>query len=391
MTEPESWKGIRKLLEKESLVDILRLIRSDHVGPVTFFNLVRQFGGVKSALDAIPQLAARGGKRAVTLCYSAQDAEREIEQTQAFGARMIHFGDNYYPELLRGIYDPPPALAVLGSCGMWKSSKNIAIVGARNASANGYQIAKKLGSDAGEKGMIVISGLARGIDTAAHSGALKTGTVAVMASGIDQAYPPENKALYDAIAAQGAIVTEQPFGMAPHARSFPGRNRIISGMALGVVVVEASLKSGSLITARFALDQNRDVFAVPGSPLDPRCKGSNSLIKQGAIMCESAEDITASLGQTQEFTFNEQESSEFDEPGAMQPGESELNEARKIVVSKLGFSAVSVDELLVQCALTPNVLSLILLELELAGRLARLPGHKVCLHAEETLSQQVNA
>lgn len=387
MIQPESWKGMRKFLQKESLVDVLRLIRSDNVGPITFFNLVRQFGAAKDALEAIPDLAARGGRRKPVLCYTAQDAEREIAQVEKLGARMLRFGDEEYPELLTAIYDPPPVITVLGSPHIWKSRRTLAIVGARNASANGYQFARKLANDAGARSVTVVSGLARGIDTAAHTGSLASGTVAVMASGIDYVYPNENIALYDAIAKQGAIITEQPVGLAPHARSFPGRNRIISGMSLGTVVVEASLKSGSLITARFALEQDRDVFAVPGSPLDPRCKGTNSLIKQGAAVCESIEDIMPLLVREQRFSFREQAGSEFDSAAAVKSDAGELSEARLLVQAKLSYSAVSIDELLVQCQLTPNMLSLILLELELAGRLNRLPGHKVALKAEETQPQ----
>ncbi len=383
MPQPESWRGLRKFLANESLVDVLRLIRSENVGPVTFFNLVRQFGAAKTALDAIPDLAQRGGKRAPVLCYTAKDAEREIEATEKLGARMVRFGEEEYPPLLTQIYDPPPILTVLGFPHVWQKRRTLAIVGSRNASANGYQIAKKLALDAGSRDIAVVSGLARGIDTAAHAGSLASGTVAVMASGINHVYPPENKALYDSITAQGAVVTEQPLGMAPHARSFPGRNRIISGMSQGVVVVEASLKSGSLITARFALDQDREVFAVPGSPMDPRCKGTNGLIKQGATVCESIEDVMAVLGNSMPLFMGEKDGAAYETREPSLPLESELTEARKLVHSKLGYSPVSVDTLLTQCQLTSNLLSLVLLELELAGRLTRHTGHKVSLKAEE--------
>ncbi len=384
MISPESWKGMRKFLQKESLVDVLRLIRSDNVGPITFFNLVHQFGTAKTALDAIPDLAARGGRRKPMLCYTIRDAEQEIEQVEKLGARMLRFGDEEYPELLLSIYDPPPLLTMLGSAHIWKSGRMLAIVGSRNASANGYQFTKKLAADAGARGLTVVSGMARGIDTAAHSGSLASGTVAVMASGIDQIYPPENKSLYAEIARQGAVVTEQPFGMAPHSRSFPGRNRIISGMSLGTVVVEASFKSGSLITARFALEQDRDVFAVPGSPLDPRCKGTNNLIRQGATVCESIDDVMQVLGRERQLTFREQFSPDYATAAERkQPNENELAEARRLVLNKLGYNPVVVDELLVQCQLSSNLLSLILLELELAGRLQRHSGHKVSLKSEE--------
>ena len=388
MSRPESWKGLRKFLANESLTDVLRLIRSENVGPVTFFNLVRQFGAAKSALDAIPDLARNGGKRAPVLCYTTRDAEWEIEQTEKLGARMIRFGEEAYPPLLTQIYDPPPLLIVRGFAHVWQKRRLLAVVGSRNASANGYQLAKRLAADAGSREVGIVSGLARGIDTAAHTGSLASGTVAVMASGIDHVYPPENKALYESICAQGAVVTEQPFGMAPHARSFPGRNRIISGMSHATLVVEASLKSGSLITARFALEQNRDVLAVPGSPMDPRCKGTNSLIKQGAVMCESIEDIMSSLNSEPPLFIGEQDSEKFEQATLKAPQETELAEARKLVSAKLGYSAVAVDELMTQCNLPHNLLSLVLLELELAGRLSRQRGGKVALltHQEELIS-----
>ena len=384
MIRPESWKGMRRFLQQESLVDVLRLIRSDNVGPVTFFNLMHQFGSARTALDAIPDLAARGGTRKPMLCYTVKDAEKEIAAVEKLGARMVRFGDTDYPELLTAIYDPPPVFTVLGSAHIWKNRRTLAIVGSRNASASGFQFARKIAADAGEKNLTVVSGLARGIDTAAHTGSLATGTVAAMASGIDQIYPPENKGLYENIAKQEAVVTEQPFGMAPHSRSFPGRNRIISGMALGTVVVEASMKSGSLITARFALDQDRDVFAVPGSPLDPRCKGTNNLLKQGAVVCESIEDVLQPLSRGEQLTFHEQASGDFAAVAeAKHASDSELAEARALVTAKLGATAVSIDELLIQCQLTPSMLSLILLELELAGRLQRHTGHKVSLITED--------
>ena len=390
MNNVESWRGMKKFLAHESTVDVLRLIRSENVGPVTFFNLVRQFGTAKSAIEAIPMLAQRGGKRAPVLCYTAKDAQEEINNAEKLGARIIPYGSEDYPELLTSIYDPPPVLTVLGFPHIWQKKTALSIVGSRNASANGYQFTKKLANDAGARNLTVISGLARGIDTAAHTGSLATGTVAVMASGIDQIYPPENKPLYQEIAKQGAIITEQPFGASPHPRSFPARNRIISGMSLGTVIVEASLKSGSLITAKFALEQDREVFAVPGSPLDPRCKGTNSLIKQGATLCESIEDVMAVLSKMQQsqirehiIGMKEQESRLFTSQRPTQIDEGELTEARKIVSAKLGYNAVLIDELLIQCSITPNLLSLILLELELAGKLQRYAGHKVAIKATE--------
>jgi DNA processing protein len=270
---------------------------------------------------------------------------------------------------------------VLGNPSLWKNKQLLAIVGARNASANGCQFARKLAQDAGAKNMTVVSGLARGIDTAAHVGSITTGTVAVMASGIGQIYPPENKALHDEIAAKGCIISEQPFNALPHSRAFPGRNRIIAGMSHATVIVEAALKSGSLITAKYALDQNRDVFAVPGSPLDPRCKGTNHLLKQGAHLCEGIEDVLENLHTQLPLHLAEDASSAYAHNEQTMHDTGDLTQARKLVASKLSYSPVQVDELLAQCMVPPNILSFILLELELAGRLQRHPGHKVSLVA----------
>jgi len=376
------WQSSSKIVANESLIDVLRLIRSENVGSITFFNLVKQFGSVKNSLDAIPDLARRGGKRTPILGYSKKDAEKEIEQVEKLGGRMIRYGEADYPALLLAIYDPPPVITILGSPHIWKQNRNLAIVGSRNASANGFQFAKKLATDAGERHFTIISGLARGIDTAAHNGSLATGTVAVIASGINILYPPENKALSELIAKQGAIITEQPFGLAPHSRSFPARNRIISGMSQATVIVEASLKSGSLITARFALEQGREVFAVPGSPLDPRCKGTNGLIKQGANLCESIDDIMENLSFSAPLQLHESSPTLYHAAEPAKINESELEKARTLVLEKLGYSPVGLDEILIQCEISSSLLSLILLELELAGRLQRVTGGKVVLKAQ---------
>ncbi len=253
----------------------------------------------------------------------------------------------------------------------------LAIVGARNASANGYHFAQKIAREAGEHGQCTVSGLARGIDTAAHKGALESGTIAVVAGGIDHIYPPENESLHHAIAEKGAIVTEHPIGMAPHARSFPSRNRIIAGMSAATLVVEASLKSGSLITARFANEQGRDVFAVPGSPLDPRCKGTNDLLKNGAMLTENIDDILSQLRPSP--LLREPDPDPFEPAKQALSAESDMQRARIDVAEKLSPHPVLVDELLQQCHITPPTLWSVLLELELAGTLQRHPGGKVSL------------
>lgn len=364
-------------LAKTPLVDVLRLIRSENVGPVTFYKLADYFGSVEKALEKIPEMSVKGGRAKPIKVASTADAKRELEQAEALGAKVIAYGTADYPDLLHTLHDAPPVLMALGSPQVWKKQLNIAIVGARNASANGCRFANLLAEGLGKDDVCVISGLARGIDTAAHNGALKSGTVAVIAGGIDNIYPPENKTLYERIAAEGAILSEQPIGFAPQSRSFPARNRIISGMSHGVAVIEASLKSGSLLTARDAADQNRDVFSVPGSPLDPRCHGTNQLLREGAVLTESAEDILDHYRRP--ALFSDYPADEYQPQPISAPSEKELTRARDAVLQKLSPHPVLVDELIVQCLLTANVVLTVLLELELAGRLHRHPGNRVSL------------
>jgi DNA processing protein len=359
------------------ILDILRLIRSENVGNITFFQLITRFGTPAKALEAIPDMAASGGRKKPIRICSKPDAERELELIEKYGASCIAYGHANYPKLLHSIYDPPPFITVRGSP-IWKDKACLAIVGSRNASANGYHFAQKLAREAGARGIVIVSGLARGIDTGAHKGALDTGTVGVIAGGIDSVYPPENADLYGQLFEKGCVITENPFGMAPHSRSFPARNRIISGISAATLIVEASLKSGSLITARMAAEQGRDVFAVPGSPLDPRCKGTNDLIRNGAIMCESLDDILPHL-MRQNDLFQENKPPEFKQFSATEVEMGELAIARKRVLDKLGPTPVLVDELLRQCDISAPALWLALLELELAGRLVRSAGGKVSL------------
>ena len=364
-------------LAKENPIDVLRLIRSENVGPVTFFKLVDYFGTAAKALDTIPGMAAKGGgKRPLKVADKAQ-AEKELETAQGFGAQIILYGSSHYPKMLHAIHDPPPLIMALGNPAIWNRKLNIAIVGARNASANACRFAGKLALDLGAEGITVVSGLARGIDGAAHQGSLPSGTVGVIAGGIDTVYPPEHENLYAKMREEGAIICEQPFGTAPQPRNFPARNRIISGMSQGVVVVEASLKSGSLITAEMAAEQNRDVFAVPGSPLDPRCKGTNQLIREGATLTESMEDILNALRNRPHLPLSEPKPADFQVPAASVPNESDLAKARGLVTEKLSADPVLVDELITQCQLTAGVVLTVLLEMELAGRISRHPGNRV--------------
>lgn len=366
-------------LANDNLLDVLRLIRTLNVGPVTFFHLIQRFGTAAKALEALPDLARRGGRRSPLSPCPEEQAFKEMEAIVAFGARPILYGAPDYPRLLLNINDPPPFITALGHMALWEKDC-VALVGARNASANGCQFGQKLARELGEAGLTVVSGLARGIDAFVHKGSLGTGTVGVIAGGIDTIYPPENGPLYAQIRESGAIVSEQPFGMAPFSGSFPGRNRIIAGMSLGTVVVEASLKSGSLITARLAAEYGRELFAVPGTPLDPRSKGCNHLLREGAHMAESAGDILQGLNPLRNTPLAERVRAPYMAEAAetMVP-EAELARARKILLDKIGPSAVAIDELIEQCETSAPVVLTILLELELAGRLKRTAGNKVYL------------
>jgi DNA processing protein len=351
-------------------------LRSEGVGPVTFFHLVRFYGGAAKALAALPELARRSGRKAPIRVGTAADAERELAAVKRAGAALLGWLEPAYPVPLAAIEDAPPLLTVRGNIA-FLSERNIAMVGARNASANGRALAEAIARDLGKAGFVVPSGLARGIDAAAHKGALATGTVAVLAGGIDVCYPPEHRALFDAVAAQGALVAELPPGTEPLARHFPRRNRIISGLAEGVVVVEAALRSGSLITARLAGEQGREVFAVPGSPLDPRCHGSNNLIRQGAALTESAEDVLRALSGRRISPAPAMALAEPDLAPLAPPAEADSDKARTLLIEHLSPSPTAVDELVRQTDLPPALVASALLELELAGRIERHPGNRV--------------
>lgn len=369
----------RKLTPAERF-DWVRLIRSENVGPRTFRRLLERFGTASAALAALPELARRGGRaRPIVVCPKGV-AEAELAAAERLGAVALGWNEPGYPRALAAIDDAPPVLYARGNVSLLDKSA-VAMVGARNASINGRNLARKVAADLGRAGLVVASGLARGIDTAAHEGALASGTVAVLAGGVDVVYPPENQRLYDDIVAMGCVVAEMPPGTQPQASHFPRRNRIISGLSLGVVVVEASLKSGSLITARMAADQGREVFAVPGHPADPRAKGPNDLIRHGAVLTESAGDVLAVLNDLLRRPLAEGGRAEFNAAPAAPPGEAELDSARVRVVESLGPSPVTVDSIIRECQLSASVVSLVLLELELAGRLERHPGNQVSLLA----------
>lgn len=356
----------------QDLLDRLRLIRSANVGPVAYFQLIRRFGTPRAALEALPTLAAKGGGKAPRLADMAQIV-REVEAVEKLGARYLFLGQGLYPSLLAEIDTAPPALIVRGDLAILDRPA-AAIVGARNASAVAMRFARQLAHDLADAGVAVVSGLARGIDTAAHQGALVRGsTIAVIASGIDIAYPPENAGLQEEVAARGLLIAEQPPGREPLARHFPYRNRIIAGLSLGTVVVEAAPKSGSLITARLANECGREVMAVPGSPLDPRAQGCNMLIREGATLIQSAEDVLEMIHPISGRRLRTTENAFLAEPG----GEEVNDTDRRIVQDLLGLAPVSVDEIIRQSSLHPATVQLILLELEIAGRLERHAGGRV--------------
>ena len=368
----------RTLSDAERL-DWLRLARSENVGPITFFALLARFGTPAAVLDALPALARRGGRRRPIKVCSRAIAERELEALTAIGGRLIARGEPAYPEPLAAVDDPPPVIALRGRVDLL-ATDCIAVVGARNASANGLHFAEQLAAELGAAGLTVVSGMARGIDARAHTGALATGTVAVMGGGIDVVYPKENRSLFEQLLEIGAVVSEAPLGTVPMGRHFPRRNRIIAGLSRGVVIVEGAARSGSLITARLALEQGREVMAVPGSPLDPRASGPNRLIRQGATLVENAEHVLEALAEGGRQMLSEPRQHWPDDTalGAPEDDESPAN-ARESVVALLGSSPVPVDMLVRQSRLTPAMVATILLELELAGRLERQPGNRVSL------------
>jgi DNA processing protein len=347
----------------------LQLIRSPNIGPVTYRQLLARFGSAKAALEALPDLASRGGGRKFSLA-SAASIENELNAAVRAGARYV------FPELLGHLDNAPAAFTYLGNIELL-ARPAVAMVGARNASAGACRFARGLAYDLANMDFAVVSGLARGIDTAAHMGSLDGGTIAVIAGGVDIAYPPENRDLQDQIAAKGLLIAEMQPGTEPRARHFPYRNRIIAGLALGTVIVEAAPKSGSLITARLAAEAGREVMAIPGSPIDPRARGCNQLIREGATLVQDASEI-AEIVRPFDARMVRQEVSVMSYTGPpVETGDGE----RKIVIDLLGMTQVSVDELVRQSGMAPQVVQMVLLELELAGRLERGAGAKVKLAA----------
>jgi len=368
---------VQRLLTDEQRIDWLRLIRSENIGPLTFRTLVNRFGGAAAALEALPGLYRKGGRPSARICPRTE-AEDVLAAASRAGARFIAIGEPGYPALLRQIERAPIMLCVKGDPALL-DGPCLAVVGARNASAIGMRFTRDLAGEVGRAGVAVVSGLARGIDTAAHEAALDTGTAAVLAGGVDVVYPPENAKLQAAIAERGVLLSEHAPGTTPLARHFPQRNRIIAGTSLGVVVMEAAVRSGSLITARLAAEQGREVFAVPGSPLDQRASGTNRLIQEGAQLVASIDDVLQALDdlKTRDRSANVfmQAAHEGDSYG--HPEVPETLHAR--LLQLLSPSPVAVDDLIREAAAPAHLVVAALLELELAGRIERHPGQRVSL------------
>lgn len=396
-------------LTDQQRFDWLRLVRSENVGPRTFRALITNCGGARAALSALPDLARRGGAARPIRVASVEEVEKELIAASKLGVRFVALGEPDYPPALREIDSAPPILALQGRAEALRKAA-VAIVGSRNASAAGLTFAERLARGLGQAGYVIVSGLARGIDQRAHVASLETGAVGVLAGGHGKPYPSEAVPLMERMVESGAVVSEMPVDWEPRGRDFPRRNRIVSGLALGVVVVEAARGSGSLITARFAVEQNRQVFAVPGSPLDPRAEGANDLLKQGASICTGAEDVIIALepvrstdlaamretggepseplwgehalyGVDPESTPRTRPGDEFDDASAAPYRTGDEAEAtRERIIALLGPSPITLDELARAAEASASAVRVALLELELAGRV-EYSGDRVALRA----------
>ncbi len=368
-----------------------RLIRSDNVGPVTFRELINHFGGAEPALAALPELSRRGGRQAIRIC-PREAAEAELEAADRIGAQPLFTIEPGYPPALAAVDAPPPLLYVKGNTAHL-TRPIVAIVGARNASAAGQKLARMFAARIGAAGFVIASGLARGIDRAAHEAALEHGTIAVLAGGLDNVYPPEHAELQRQIGERGCLISENAPGFAPRAQDFPRRNRIVSGVALGVLIVEAARRSGTLITARTAAEQGREVFAVPGHPLDPRAEGTNRLLKnrgddghraRGRHLHPRADAARAACAVTREPLRSPLRPGATGAPTAQMPEVGAQDRAR--LLAALGPAPVDIDELARATGLPARALQIALIELALAGRIER-HGHQLVSLAQERRGQ----
>ena len=361
-------------MDDKDLIDRLCLIRTSHIGPVTCQLLLRRYNTPKAALQAIPELSARDGRR-LKAC-TIEVAEKELSQIRKSGAELICHGQEHYPASLYPYDDAPFILTAKGHTSLLNRA-SCAIVGARNASINATHLAKKLAGEIGQQGFIVTSGLARGIDAAAHHGALASGTIAVLANGIDEIYPPENAGLYKEIAERGLLITEMRYGTKPSSRLFPSRNRIIASLSKAVLVIEAALRSGSLITAREAADRGIEVMALPGSPQDPRSQGTNGLIRDGATLVQNVDDILNVLSQTDRMETPPPEPYQIPSLEVVEISEKERTEIHKKLLENIAHDPIAVDELCRCCHVSADIVQSFLLELELAGQIQRHSGSRV--------------
>lgn len=392
-SEKPTNKKPKQVFSLEEKLNWLRLSRTENIGPITFYRLLERYGSAAHALSALPALAKKGGRKKPLIAPPLSAIEQEYNALQELGGDIVCAGEAAYPIALAACDDAPPVLSYIGDLTL-AHSPCLAIVGARNASLNGRKFATNLAKDLGHANQVIVSGLARGIDTSAHNGALETGTIAVVAGGIDVIYPRENAALYDKIKQHGLIIAESPLGMEPISRHFPKRNRIVSGLSAGVIVIEATYKSGSLITARMAAEQGRDIYAVPGYPQDPRAQGPNKLIQDGAVLVQRAADILNALenytgGKSLRdsaiqshydfYGMPENADEAAREQDTEDTGENISEDARITLLENLSQMPVGVDELARACHMSIPALQIALLELELAGRLNRLPGNRVVL------------
>lgn len=364
-------------LGDDERLDWLRLIRSENIGPIVFDQLLDRYGSAAKALEALPDLSRKGGLRRAIKLYGRDDAQAEIDSAEAIGARFVTKAETDYPVLLRHIDSAPPVICVKGKTDLL-ARETVAIVGSRNASANGKRLARMFAAELAGASFTIVSGLARGIDTAAHEAALGHGTVAVLANGVDIAYPPENAPLQKAIGQDGLLISELPPGTEPREKSFPRRNRIISGMSRAVIIVEAALRSGSLITARFANEQGREVFAVPGSPLDPRSEGTNRLISDGAHLLSRSQDVLDALGAMRP----RMPEAAHDAPAPRPAIDTDMSVSqRAAILSLLSPAPTDIDDLIRESGAPAQLVLGLLLELELAGKLTRHGRQQVSLTA----------
>lgn len=370
-----------KNLSAQEKINWIRLARTENVGPATFFRLLEIFEDINEAIERTPEFSEGGGLRKALKICSHGIVEKELELCRKHGAKIINYLDDCYPRMLREIYDPAPILTIKGNEKLLNQDI-LAIIGPRNASFHACKFAQKMAQDLAHREVIIISGLAKGIDAAAHRGSLEMGTIAVIAGGINNIYPAENKELFAQIAAQGVIVSEQPFGAAPRGSNFIQRNRIISGMSYGVVVVEAGMQSGSLATARFALDQGREVFAVPGFPDDPRTHGSNMLIEDGAIFTLGSERVLKEMRRLRAIfgevgLLQEPQALDFVGPTPKFPSDDDIAKIRQEIEVRIGFLPLSIEDIIVQTEVPARLVNIALVQLELADKISISYGRVV--------------